>query len=250
LYDNNTGIAKVWVDNSVVYTYTGVSGRPLYWNNAGNVVVGTNMDGYGKNITILDNLIIKNPAASSLPLKLLSFTAAAKGSSAVLNWSTTQEVNSAGFVIERSADGASFSAIKTIAAANQYNSTSNYSYTDNAPIAPISYYRLKMMDTDGSYTYSAIVQVSFDAAKASIRCYPNPTTDYIHVQVDNGQNASYRCTVSSLDGKTLAASTLSLSAGVQQTTINLSAISAKGVLLVQLYNASNNTVESFKVVKQ
>jgi hypothetical protein len=107
-YDNSTGLANLWADNTVVYTYNGKAGYTLNWTNAGNVVIGTNMDATGNNVAILDNMIIQNPAlggTSSLPLTLLSFTADAKANNAVLNWSTTQELNTAAFVVERSVDG-------------------------------------------------------------------------------------------------------------------------------------------------
>jgi hypothetical protein len=49
-YDNNTGVANVYVDGVVVYTYNGVAGRPLSWTGAGNVVIGADMDATSRDI--------------------------------------------------------------------------------------------------------------------------------------------------------------------------------------------------------
>ena len=110
-YDNNTGIAKMYADGNLVYTYNGTAGTTLYYTGAGNVTIGKDMDATGRNVAILDNLVIQKYANALLPLQLLSFSANAKDNYAVLDWNTTQEVHVTSFVVERSADAAVFAAV-------------------------------------------------------------------------------------------------------------------------------------------
>ena len=98
-------MVDLFVDGSIVYTYAYTSPANMYWTGAGNAVVGTNMDGGGDNIAVLDNLVIQNASETTLPLLLLSFDAQPAGGSAALSWSTTQEVNEKMFEIQHSTDG-------------------------------------------------------------------------------------------------------------------------------------------------
>jgi len=45
------------------------------------------------------------------------------------------------------------------------------------------YYRLKMVDVDGSFEYSEIRSVTFDAKGITISTYPNPTTSILKVEM-------------------------------------------------------------------
>jgi hypothetical protein len=76
-----------------------------------------------------------------------------------LNWVTTNELNSDFFDVERSKDGIRFTAIGRVAAMN--TATNNiYWWTDISPFNESSFYRLKIVDKDGSFTYSSIIRIS------------------------------------------------------------------------------------------
>ncbi|MBC8034717.1 MAG: T9SS type A sorting domain-containing protein [Chitinophagaceae bacterium] len=249
-YDNNTGVAIISVDGTTVYTYTGITNTALYWTGAGDLTIGANMDGGATNVAILDNMVIQMiPAAGVLPVDLLSFTAAPKGALAAIKWTTTREMNTATFTVERSSNGISFAAIKTVIAVNSFNSTNNYQVTDSTPLAK-GFYRLKMTDIDGSYTYSATRQVEMGAAKVTVSCFPNPSTDYVNLKINNNKPAAYSYYITSLDGRILLSGVSKLGTGTQLLSIDLTKTDVKGVLIIQLNNTSDNTMQTFKIVKQ
>lgn len=95
--------------------------------------------------------------ASSLPINLISFEGKKVENKTVLNWKTANEKNFSHFEIQRSANAKEFGFIGKVNAAN----AKYYSFTDLSPAKSINYYRLKMVDTDGSFTYSNIVAVEF-----------------------------------------------------------------------------------------
>ena len=250
-YDNNTGQAKVWVDGGLVYSYTGISGAPLYWTGAGNVTVGKNMDGNAKNIAILDNFIVQKYANALLPLKLLDFNAEAKNKLAAVKWTTAEEINVASYIIERSSNGTAFTAIGSVAAANGYSNSNYYQFTDSLPFSPVSYYRLKMINNNGSFTYSAIKTVSFAVASSTtISVFPNPTADYATIKMTNAVAGKYLYTVSSVTGQPVAAATVQLGSGAQQMQIDLTKTTIKGILVIQVQNLQTNTSTSFSVIKK
>ncbi|MBN8853186.1 MAG: hypothetical protein BGO55_13380 [Sphingobacteriales bacterium 50-39] len=126
---------------------------------------------------------------NTLPVILSGFTAAVNGGGSVkLGWETKMEQNSSRFEIERSATGSSWSTVGTVQANGNSSNTSSYSYTDGSPLQGANYYRLKMIDLDGSAVYSE-VKVVETAAVSHISFFPNPARDYVNVTL-GGMNAA------------------------------------------------------------
>ncbi len=125
-----------------------------------------------------------------LPLSILSFKAAPpppeggiKGN-ALLNWVTTDEVNVDHFNIERSVDGKTFETIGMVRA----KGGGCYLYLDQAPPPPkggISYYRLEVVDKNGSISYSEVREVEIRMDKVQLKIYPNPAKEYVVIDVSN-----------------------------------------------------------------
>jgi len=250
-YDNNTGVANVWVDEVIVYTYTGIAGRPLSWTNAGDAIVGENMDATSRKIAVLSNFTIQNPAvSSSLPVELLSFTAKEKNASVLLEWNTAKEMNMANFVIERSENGKQFAVLKTVAVSGSYTSVRQYREIDASILKGVVYYRLKMVDIDGKFTYSAIVKVNLAANATTINCFPNPAIDYVTLSIANAQAGTYDYSVATIDGRIVKAAAADLKSGAQQVRIDLTTNIPSGVLIIQLHNKQANTIEAFKIVRK
>lgn len=124
------------------------------------------------NITLTSSPIffLADPVMAPLPVKLYEFTAVKSGNTALLNW---RQEGADHILVERATDGTSFSTLA---------STKQSSYTDRTP-APINYYRLKLVEADGSFSYSSIQAVRFGK-------YNSPkymvTTDILGRVVDKG----------------------------------------------------------------
>ncbi|MCB2410467.1 T9SS type A sorting domain-containing protein, partial [Hymenobacter lucidus] len=117
-------------------------------------------------------------ASNPLPVELKMFTATATGPQAVrLAWTTASEVNSAAFEVERSADGQSFAALGTVAAAGRSSTARRYELLDTQLPGGVStvYYRLRQVDLDGTFSYSPVRPVVLSGAGAGLSLFPNPT---------------------------------------------------------------------------
>jgi hypothetical protein len=119
-------------------------------------------------------------AALPLPLTLLNFNGIKQGNSGKLYWSTTQEINTKEFIVERSANGISFETIGHINAAGNSSIRKNYELTDVRPHNGVNFYRLKMIDLDGRFTYSSIVKLVF-SLEGAIGIRPNPAKDFVGI---------------------------------------------------------------------
>lgn len=112
-------------------------------------------------------------AKNSLPVELISFQAIQQNDYAYLHWATASERNTSHFSIERSIDGVDFKEIGNISGSGDGEITRQYNYQDLNPQNGINYYRLKIVDHDGSFEYSNIEVVKFEESP-SIQIYPNP----------------------------------------------------------------------------
>ncbi len=124
------------------------------------------------------NELWKINMGSTVPLKLLSLTAYRQNQTVRLQWRTANEINTSHFEIERSADGRSFINIGNVEA-NSRN-INFYSGIDNSPLHGINYYRLKMIDKDGTFEYSQTVKINFEQINNAV-IQPNPTNNFIVV---------------------------------------------------------------------
>jgi hypothetical protein len=137
--------------------------------------------------------------AATLPITLISFTGRLQNGIANLQWRTDLETNFNHFEVEKSTDGSLFQAKGAVPAKG---SVSNYTYTTSQQ-EPKAYYRLKMVDNDGSAEYSRIISLA-QSADNNMLVYPNPATNQINIKVAvAGSMAIY-----SADGKLVKAQTM------------------------------------------
>jgi hypothetical protein len=137
----------------------------------------------------------------SLPLRLLSFTVTKENSRALLKWSTTTEINTDKFIIEKSNDGIHYTVIGTVTAAR--NTINNYQFTDNALSKGVNFYRLKMKDADGHFQYSPVRTVLYGGSDVAVQVYPNPVTKGV-LYINSAVNCS-RIELSDASGKVIRA---------------------------------------------
>jgi len=115
-------------------------------------------------------------ANQPLPVSLLSFDAIRKNAYAYLQWVTENEINATSYVVERSSNGINYIIIGSVTA-NNSNGTSRYNFTDTHPFAGINYYRLRMVSSNSTFTYSPVRKVNFATVANDIVVYPNPVTN-------------------------------------------------------------------------
>lgn len=126
------------------------------------------------------------PPPTVLPVKLASFTAQNVNCNVELKWKVSEAIDFSHFVVERSTDARTYSAVARV----DYDaSKSTYSLTDapfSSETVPVKnyYYRLQQVDTDESFEYSAIRSVEAGScdARLAVDFFPNPTQDEMNVK--------------------------------------------------------------------
>ena len=132
---------------------------------------------------------IRLTAIYPLPIRLTSFTVISSNCTPVLKWNTADALNFSRFIVERSTDGAVYTAIGTV---DYSESKHQYSYTDNSASEGRNYYRLRLVDVDGKYKYSAVTAVK-NSCGGALEVFPTTTADLVQVVLPAGyENASVR----------------------------------------------------------
>lgn len=164
----------------------------------------------------------------TLPLQLVQFNALQIGKHVQLNWLTNNEINTSLFSIEKSEDGKTFKSIGEVKA-NNTSKENNYLFVDEKWQEPIAYYRLKMIDINGAFTYSSIKLIQKNSKEAFV-VYPNPAKDVIQISLPL-QNSKSTVRIVNAQGQQLLQQTLP--AQTKFTTLQVSSFS-KGLYVIQL----------------
>jgi hypothetical protein len=176
-----------------------------------------------------------------LPLTLLTFDGQRQGTGALLDWTTANEINVSRFEVQRSLNGGSFTSIGTVAAIADKHS---YTYTDADAQDKAWFYRLKMTDIDGKYSYSGIIALSGSSIQDGIGLFPNPAHGLVTVQHSLAADNNALAQVLDMSGRVRR--TVKLAAGALQTTITLDGLAA-GVYKVRWTNGNQSVTRSLLI---
>lgn len=146
-----------------------------------------------------------SPSDAALPLDLISFVARTSFNSAKFDWKTNNEINVGSFILERSTDGKVFKEIKTVLPKNTIG-LNHYQSEDLGLLPGQYYYRLKMIDKDGSTSLSNIVPVTIKNT-GTVNLYPNPARDHIQINLDPSV-VKRSFTIFSVGGKAIKTGTI------------------------------------------
>jgi len=210
----------------------------LYWNGS-----------TGDSTFIAHNTLIEMAVVEVLPVTLTNLKAEAVGKVNLLTWQTTQEVNSSYFEVQKSLDGSSFSPIGKVQAKGNSSITQNYSFSDGNPVPTAkNYYRLKVVDRDGKYSFTKIVWLK-NTVSSAISLYPNPASNSMQVSLSN--MAPGRCTITlyTIGGKAVYSRQYTVQQASQQVTVPVSNL-AVGIYTVKVTGNNGAVVTSQKMVKE
>ena len=208
-----------WYKNNVLVS----TGDSTYTDTAlvtGDIVYAIVASNQGCVINSSDTsniLTVINP----LPLTLTSFSVATSGSDNILNWNSANEVSSASYAVQSSKNGSTFSDIASVAAKGA--SINAYSYTDKNVASGVTYYRLKMLDKTGKFTYSNVVEAGVKVSN-SFAIYPNPVHSALHLQVSSTKAGAGIVQVIDVLGRVLVSQQVQLSIGTNNLTVPVSSI--------------------------
>ena len=134
--------------------------------------------------------VIQFAEGNALPVTLASFKAFASESNSVrLDWATAEEASTSHFELEHSLTGKTWSKIGEMKAAGNNTGLKSYTYIHTNPPPAVNYYRLKSVDLDGTFAYSAIESIRLGGIPLNrntneLFVYPNPVSDRLYLNIE------------------------------------------------------------------
>ena len=214
---------------TTVVTATGISGSTLVLRVEMRNTAGTEE-------LVLDDVSVT--CINPLPVELLRFEGKLNHTEAHISWETISEINISHFEVERSLNGVDFE--KVIRESGRGVTAGPQSYevsTDQAGYEPV-YYRLRLVDFDGSFSYSEVISLSRPAGLHAL--FPNPFSDRLMLNLEANADVSIRSAL----GNWL------ISFSAEKGQINLAPYMSdfsNGLFLIQI--SSQGKVETQRVVK-
>lgn len=186
---------------------------------------------------------------STLPVQLISFTAKAQNDAALIRWTVDNQEKIQNYIVERSINSTDFSVAGTVQP-KQNSSRLDYSFTDFSAgkLASVVYYRLKIMEEDGSFKYSQVASVSFgNYFDAFVSIYPNPVRDKVSVLINSANNETAVLKIVDNTGRTVLQRTVVLTKGRNNVELNLGSLNP-GVYFADI--TGKTITQKIKLIKQ
>jgi len=216
----------------------------LYYTRTGVTVV--NKDSYTSSQAVATGASAGTSTATisniTLPVKFLSFTAAKKDNSAILNWQIEDEsALTDHYEVERSLTGTGFESAIAIPAKNNGKSANTYTFTDanlsSLHSSGVVYYRVKQIDKDGRAVYTEIKKVNMDGKALSASIYPNPVKGNATLSINLVNNGPFTISISDASGKKVQYIQMEGLKGLNTKSVDFSAL-ATGSYRVQVQSST------------
>ncbi|MEO1438487.1 MAG: T9SS type A sorting domain-containing protein [Bacteroidota bacterium] len=185
---------------------------------------------------------------NALPLELLSFDGWAIDQGINhLEWITASEIGVSHFEIERSKNGLEFAKIGEQIALGNNLPGFEYAFKDEQPNRGLNYYRLKMVDQDGSFEYSDVITIKWEQEN-EILLFPVPAVDQLTVEYTSRNNDQLNIVIYDESGKRVFVNLVDVQIGVNQIPLPVDRL-AGGQYLVTVIAVQTEEVQSAPFLK-
>ena len=167
--------------------------------------------------------------------------------SVLLKWEMASEFQVASYQIERSKDGVNFVQLTQLSGLGDSDSPQQYTLYDNQPLSILDYYRLKIVQSDGTITYSPIISVNIPETKhKKFLLFPNPVVDKVNLQVPVYSNtiSKWNAIITDMQGKIVFKSYNDIGTLTEQINLALPNI-PHGVYIIEIKNQEERMREKF-----
>jgi Secretion system C-terminal sorting domain len=227
---------------------SGVGGSILNPNNQNTNVSGLTIGNYIFELVVTNTCgVFKDTVNLNfgcvLPVKLVSFSGFKNNiGHDVLAWDISEEINMKHYELELSADANKFTTLGIISVSNYTSTNKTYNYTNSSIFNPTNFYRLKMVDIDGSYTYSNIIKIrNTKIDNADVEINPNPARSNLFVTITSLESKSSTIEIINGIGQIALKNSYSLRKGVNTITIDVSKLT-RGVYFIRQNNISKKLI--------
>jgi hypothetical protein len=191
----------------------------------------------------LQSFLYELPYKGVLPVTVTSFTAQNIGSANRLQWQAFGG-GIKSFAIERSNDGRNFTEISSVPGIKSGNLQQAYSFIDNNPLVPLSYYRLQYLDAGGVTNYSETRVVNSAVTSFTASLQSNMVQSQLILNFAANIQTQAEIAVYSADGKPLMQAGQQVPIGISSKTLDVGRLS-KGIYIVRVLGSGKMVTLKF-----
>ena len=188
--------------------------------------------------------------SSALPVELSGLRAINNSGHAVIDWSTSSEINSDYYIVEKADDVSDFRAIGNIHAAGTSTQLLEYSFQDPEALNVVCYYRLKMIDLNGDFRYTAPLVVLPEQTTIGMNIFPNPSNGEITtIAVNSSNTQTMHLEIFNETGQLIQQSSFYSGTGTQYLPLDANELSS-GLYFVRIENVDGSEMISARFIRQ
>lgn len=185
-----------------------------------------------------------NIGLTTLPVHFISVKAYWQNSKPEVEWNVGTEDNLQKYIVQRSADGRQFTDAGSINATGR----DKYTWLDMHPFDRKNYYRIKAVDTDGSFKYSNIVMINTDKTETAITVYPTVVPNkQFNLKLENAVAGKYQINAINTSGQPVFTQTVMHSGGSAVLNIALPSGIAAGIYKLKIIGQDKSIVQTIIV---
>jgi hypothetical protein len=219
-------------------TGSGTTFNGINWSTIGGV---TNFSG-GSGAVIL----VPSPL---LPVEWLYFSGTAQAAVNVLDWATASEQNTTRFEVQRSKDGINFSTIGEVIASGNSTEEKIFQFIDNNPFIGLNYYRLNLINNDGSTEFSNVIALERNDKDKGYSFFPNPVQNEVFYQFSAETDEKIKIEIVDVLGRIISTKILTATPGVNTLRTDMSSL-IPGSYLIRATHVNSGMLHSAKIVKK
>ena len=193
-----------------------------------------------------DTAIVVITVSSPLPITLFDFNAKKLDSkSNIISWTIFNQSDLSYVILEKSFNGVDFqsAATKLNAGSTQFQ---HVDYFDK--LSAVVFYRLKMYEKNGSFTYSKVISVYSKTDNSVFGVYPNPTKSNFNISYNSNKVETVQIFMYNAEGKLISRSVRNVVQGINIINMDEFSSSAAGNYWIEVY--SNGVKSRQKLIKQ
>jgi hypothetical protein len=180
-----------------------------------------------------------------LPVRLISFQGDAVNCRASLAWRTSNEQHSKKYDVEYSVDGINFTLAASVNS-NRNTTESLYQYSYSFGSETDYFFRLKIINDDGSFFYSEVINLTKECVGSfSLNISPNPVSENINLTVIQPVAGNTTIRIINAAGALVYKEVKTLNAGENKFPLTLTKKLSKGVYILKAENQHVVIVKKF-----
>lgn len=184
---------------------------------------------------------------TALPVTLLDFSGKFANDKVLLDWKTVKENNLAFYIIERKNKDNTYTEIGRINPTGNPSYPQQYYFIDQRPVPGDNFYRLKLVNSDNTFSFSDEIMLVKTQGFPDIHIFPNPVSDLLTIEFRNSMSHVYKVTLINLINQVISETKFNSGVNKKLEIKRTKAISP-GVYIVRFNDLNNNDEFSQKVI--